>query len=619
MTESGEQQAPDGGEHQQGDSALEPEFTIAGLAPKFKWNGDRLEVLISDENGDLVHGDRLDPLSDTQRSRFLKSLQKKAPAISDESLLALDKLILKQLRTRPSEEPEAHAHETTDGASASVEFSYLAPAAIKRLKSEAVSHVDAILSKATLDLLASSRETALQLGQANDLLYDIAAKIEHAGHVGETRNCALQFLVYLSCRLPKPLHSLVVGPSSGGKSHLCEKTSNALPPELVVTLTDMTPKFLAYLGMFDVACKAVVLGERTLGDEELVAVVNKFKREMQSNGYISHGTVQSDGKGKNSAQTRVVIGPISSSETTTKDALSVFPEDRNRCIIIESDLTENQTKAIARRKGQEAEGGDFDVPFDYWDDPHNLIRLLKRPSRINLPFASMVAEVLPCNFIEVRRLLPQVISLMQICAFLHQMRRPALGEDGETVAWGAREHGDHILVGDARDYEIVANLMNLSLKRTLRGTITEADRMLLRKIQGMIKERVDPSLGTFFYTTDVLRLMGLEGGDDASNLRKGLRRLCDVGAVNLVQQGTRGSANRYDLVKLEGVPQDTGWFLPPTYEKLCAEYHKQTGLPVPDHLSMQGVREEPWSDQLGDAERTWGVAPEEADGDPTDK
>lgn len=492
----------------------------------------------------------------------------------------------------------------------SVGLGDLSPARIQQLKDEGIRKLDKTLEDNLGGKEPGAISAAKEFGQGGGAISLMVACIEDLGHVGERRNCGLTLLGLASSRLPSPLHTLIKGQSSSGKSHMLATTARILPPELVYSLTEMTPKFLAYIGMFDLTGKVVVMGERTLGDEELVAATNKFRREMISQGYVVHATVEADEHGKNASRTRLVIGPIASSETTTKDA--IFAEDQNRAIVLEIDLSEEQTRTILDYQAAEAQGDVPGLNVEQLEMLHNFFRLLRRPKRIRIPFAGLVTALVPTKNVEVRRIQRQVFGLIEVCAFLHQMQRPAIGEDGEPVAWEGRTNGEGVLVAAPRDYEIVANMVNPSLTRALRQAVTESDLLVFRHIQDLVRQRDGSPPPAGFSTTDLSRKIAHDTGKlpDGSNLRKQLRALQGTGAIRLVQQGHPGSPNQWELVQREGVLKSAGWSLPPTYEQLCEAYTAATGTDVPDGLRLNAFKDEPWAMDLGAAEREWGTIDE---------
>lgn len=480
-------------------------------------------------------------------------------------------------------------------------LSDLNPETIQKLKAQAAEARDKDCERRASDLTDDQRSRAMRLGESPDLLDMLVFAVERLGHVGERENVAVTMLVNWSCRLPEPLHLMVLGDSSAGKSNLTSKCSRLVPPEFVLEFTEMTPKYLAHVGMFDLAAKVIVLGERELGDEELVALKTKLMREMISNGHITQATVETDG-GTNQAKTKLVIGPVASSETTTKT--SVFAEDRSRRIVLESDMSDSQTRKVLDCVGEIFDGSREGLAAEDLDAIHNLFWLLKRPSKIIVEFAPLVMQVLPDQPIEVRRLSSQILGLISVCAFVHQIQRKARDASGNPVPWSERPNGEHELHTHPRDYEIVAKLVNPHLGRALRRTLTGKERVVLEQIQGLVQTRGPnaPTPTEEFTSTELrIHIQTLTRQDvDAANLRKRLKALEAHGAIEFVRRDEGPHApNRYRLLILKGTPDQEapdpmfdeldhprGGLLPETYGQL---WEMAGG---PEDLSPQAFKDE---------------------------
>lgn len=484
----------------------------------------------------------------------------------------------------------AHPEPKPSQKEAIADASELSPVDIDALIEQAMERRDKDCDRRIAELDADSRVRAEKLGRHPGMLGRLIKACELLGHVGERENSGVLLLCDASCRLPRPLHALIVGQSSAGKSHLCETVGKLLPPEWVMSLTDMTPKFLGYVTPFELACRLVMLGERPLGDEELIAARNKLRREMISQRYLLIGTVERSSSGGNESQTRLVLGPISSSETTTKD--SIFAEDQNRSIVLETNLTERQTELILERQAATFAGKARTLPAEWLQDAHNFFRLLKRPASVVVPFAELIADVFPKHLVEVRRLFPHFCQLIEVSAFLHQMQREGLDECGSPLAWSDRQHGTHRLVARPEDYEAVVRLVNPSLGRALRQTLSSSEKQLLEQLQHLVASRKpdDPGRAEFSTTDIAMKIEATTGREpDRRNLRKRLATFENHGFVKRIEQGSGHSPNRYRLLQTSGVPAETaGWQLPATFAQLCE------GAAPADGATVE-AEEQPWT------------------------
>jgi hypothetical protein len=184
-------------------------------------------------------------------------------------------------------------------------------------------------------------------------------------------------------------------------------------------------------------------------------------------------------------------GPISYSETTTKD--SVFNEDANRCLQIETDVSEGQTEAIKNRKCDAYMPGPPPNPAGvdeilqrHWEFQRSL-----KPVRVAIPWAKIISARMPRN-LEVRRAIGYVLALYEGVTYLHQFQRET-NEHGQVVA----KLSDYALVrrlvlgslqaafGMGKEYQaalvIEAKLRKVESKRFTTNQAAEALQTLSRK------------------------------------------------------------------------------------------------------------------------------------------
>ncbi len=567
--------------------------------------GNQLVVAAVTAGGALLFVDKVNPSSSRSRSAYLKAMVKEVPGLGGKvpegARVRLAGVCLKHDGVRGAGEVDADVEGGGIGSLAelsSEEINERIDAAIAGREATLDAHVAALDQK--------KKDAAIKLGQSPSLLSDQVDLIEQLGHVGERANSALLLLGYCTCRLRKPLHVLVKGSSSSGKSHLCEICSKILPPELVFHLTAMSEKFLAYLPEAALSGKVVILGERPLGDEEEVASRNKLMREMISQQFVTHGTVEGGRDSKNQGVLKLVLGPIASSETTTK--IDIFDEDENRKIPIDVDQSDRQTRIVITHQAEALAGNVTQADPARIEASHNLIRMLKRPSHIRVPFAPLVGFSFPANRVEARRVHEQFGLLVQASALLHQMQREAVDENGDKVEWSARAHGSHTLLADPRDYVIAAALIQHSIGRALNKGLSPNDKLCLRRIEGWCAG-VESGQKIGEFSTPEFRAMAREqtGKDmDSSNARKLLGRLVDFGALIQTQQGGDNRPNKYRLPDPEESAPGGGWALPASYEDLCGAYEAATHAEVPDHLSPAAFRDQDWWPQIADLASQWG-------------
>jgi hypothetical protein len=105
-------------------------------------------------------------------------------------------------------------------------------------------------------------EAEHQLADGN-LLRAIFGDVRAIGVAGERWVSLAVYLVGTSRLLANPLHGIMSGPSSSGKSFILEKVATLFPSCDVVYTHDMTPQALYYMPAGGLKHKFVVKGERT--------------------------------------------------------------------------------------------------------------------------------------------------------------------------------------------------------------------------------------------------------------------------------------------------------------------------------------------------------------------
>ena len=387
-------------------------------------------------------------------------------------------------------------------------------------------------------LAGMSKET---IDEANTLLDDpelitrICDDAEAVGVAGERELVATIYLIGVSRLLPRPLAGIIRGSSSSGKSYTVEKVAHLFPPECLVHATQMTPQALFHMKPGSLVHRWVVAGERSRLEDDDRAEATRALREMLASGKLSKLMPVKTGNG---IETQLIeqSGPISFTETTT--LTTVFEEDSNRALMLQTDESAAQTKriitALARRHTREREDTGRIVSVH-----HALQRLLPR-SDVRVPFSDRLAADFLCERVEVRRAFPQLISLMQASALIHHKQR-GKGDDDAILA-------------DARDYHLARRLIIKPFSQSLGGGLSQSARDFLAIL---------PS-------SDVFTSSGI-----AKTLKKSksstsgwISELHDAGALEVIEEGRGRKATKW---KLTGKTPDAGDEAIPTMESMFPE------------------------------------------------
>jgi hypothetical protein len=246
----------------------------------------------------------------------------------------------------------------------------------------------------------------------------VAADIGKLGVVGEKVNRTILYLVGTSAQLPRPLAAITRGSSSSGKTFLSERVSLLFPPEVALHATSLTTNSLYYFPPGTLRHRFVVAGERSRIEHDEQAEATRALREMLETGKLSKAVTV---KEQDRLVTRLIEqeGPIAYVETTTLTA--VFDEDANRCLLLNTDESAEQTQRIITATAVAAEGSSSDTDR-VCAIHHALQRMIPRVDVI-IPFASAVAKHYPAQRLEGRRDFRHLLQLVKASALLHFRQR----------------------------------------------------------------------------------------------------------------------------------------------------------------------------------------------------
>ena len=268
---------------------------------------------------------------------------------------------------------------------------------------------------------AADRKACLDFLKAPNLLMRINEKIAAAGIVGEEMNRLLLFVVASSYAMPQPLHALIQGASSSGKTRLLGTIAELIPTEEVRRYTRVTEGSFYNGGEYDFCHKLLCFEDLDgLKEEALFAV-----RELQSNGIIRGLTSVKNELGNNDRADRIIRGPIASLACTTK--AEVYEDNISRCFVVAVDESREQSLQIVDYQNRWSAG-----EVDKAEEKRvrvflqNCLRLLE-PLEVVNPYAKLLT--LPKDAHKIRRLNELYQSFVRQVTLLnqHQRRRDKYG------------------------------------------------------------------------------------------------------------------------------------------------------------------------------------------------
>jgi hypothetical protein len=339
--------------------------------------------------------------------------------------------------------------------------------------------------------------------------------MERAGVVGEEKVVKLLYLALVSRLLERPVNIAVKGPSSAGKSYLIERVVSYFPPSAYYGLTSMSERALAY--------SEEPLEHRFLVFYEFAGVQGEtrayFVRSLLSEGRLRYETVEKTAEGLK-ARTIDRAGPTGLILSTTK--VNVDRELETRLISVTVTDSPDQTKRVML---QLAKGHVAPAYLDRWHALQELLDLSLH--RVEIPYATALAELIPPDAVRLRRDFGAVLGLIAAHAVLHQGTRASL--DGALLA----TIDDYRVV-----HELVADLVSEGVEATVAETVRET-------VAAVARIGTDEKPAT-------LKQLGKELGLDSSSVYRRAAKAIDGGwIVNTADKG-----KPFKLVKGADLPED---------------------------------------------------------------
>jgi len=388
---------------------------------------------------------------------------------------------------------------------------------------------------------ASVRQDADAMLRAPDLFKRIIDDTAAMGVAGERELIATVYLVGVSRLLDKPLAAIVQGLSSSGKSYVPERVASLFPPEAILLATQQTPQALFYMSAGSLSHRFIVAGERSRMDQDDAADATRALREMLSSGKLSKLLpMKIDGR----METKLIEqdGPIAYIETTTLS--KIFDEDANRCILVSTDERREQTQRIVRKLAEHYAGNLSGCHARRIAERHHAAQRMLHSWPVVIPFANRLGELFDSDRVEVRRAFPQLMSMVQASAILHQYQRKFAGD------W---------LVTAVDDYQLAQHLLARPFARQLGGGLSDPARRYFERLEAWVSGE--------FTTRDARK-------KDSASGRAVTGWLSELADVDVVDQLEPHKGSKPARWKLTGVaPSDAAGDCPtlPTVEDVISE------------------------------------------------
>ena len=416
-------------------------------------------------------------------------------------------------------------------------------------------------SEAALSSSSSRKQTLCPEEEAAGLslltdptLFDrIIEDAETLGYVGEEENKILMYLAASSRLMNDPVSVIVISQSAAGKSFLIDTVRKMMPEEDVVALTSLSDQALNYLPDEALLHKFLIMGEVVHSD-----VVDHQLREMMSGKELARlVTVKDEKTGKMTSRLirkKVIVSAVMSSTST-----QINPENASRCFVVNTDESEDQTKAIHKRQREKYSLETYRRKEEQAPRiirTHRAAQRLLQPRVIVNPFAG--ALDFPSSLMRSRRDHERFVDLIACVCFLRQYQKQEKDEKGKRY-----------IECDLEDYKVAYRIM----KRILSSTMTTLPRsavLLYEQLKGIIKAKAEKD-GLF--VTDIWvtqREIRETSGLSHDLVKKNIRLLAEYEYVKVKGAG-RGMTRRYSLAS------DSDLVL-----------FDESAIPSPDRLGYRG-------------------------------
>ena len=272
-------------------------------------------------------------------------------------------------------------------------------------------------------------EAAKEIIEHPDPLALVEQAITASGYAGDPTPSALAYIAVSSRLLDRPINVQFLAQSASGKNFTVDTALRLFPPEAYYKLTASSPRALIYTRE-DFRHRTVVLEECDSIPAEGSAA--SAIRSLVNDAVMSYETVEKDPE-TGEFQTRKITkdGPTGMITTGVR-ALDVQMATRLlSCTLADSPA---QTREVLRAQAKAAQGQTAVLPQAEIEKFHSYQRwLAAKDSRVVIPFASILAEMLPAKAVRERRDFPQLLTVVRTLALMAQRNRPT-AEDVAIVA-----------------------------------------------------------------------------------------------------------------------------------------------------------------------------------------
>ena len=263
-------------------------------------------------------------------------------------------------------------------------------------------------------LTAKEEKEAIKFLKSKNLLEKTNELIGKSGVIGEINNRLLMYLIFTSRKTKNPLHSISLGSSGTGKTHLQTKVSELIPKEDKIEITVLSANAFYYFNRTELANKLILIEDLDGAESVLYPL-----RELQSKKRITKTVVHKDRKGNTKTIHLTVEGPVCVAGCTTQE--SIYEDNSNRSFLLYIDESQEQDNRIMNYQRLLSAGKiDSDTEDQTQEFLQNVQKVLK-PIKVINPFAEYLE--LPQSVFKPRRTNSHYLQFIEVITFYKQYQR----------------------------------------------------------------------------------------------------------------------------------------------------------------------------------------------------
>ena len=370
------------------------------------------------------------------------------------------------------------------------------------------------------ELSATEEKEAIKFLKRNDLLLKTNELIGKSGVIGEENNRQTMYLIFTSRKTNNPLHSISLGSSGVGKTHLQASVAELIPKEDRIEITVLSANAFYYFQRTELQHKLILIEDLDGAESVLYPL-----RELQSKKSITKTTVHKDSKGTTKTIHLTVEGPLSVAGCTTQE--SIYEDNSNRSFLLYIDESEEQDKKIMNYQKLISAGKlNEQEQIEAKNLLQNVQRVLK-PIKVINPFAEYLE--LPKSVFKPRRTNSHYLQFIEVITFYKQYQREQHVNE---------ETGELFIETTIEDIK-EANELIIDVLLRKSDTLTGACRNHLENLKNYLKANNQ----TTFTNTEIRRNLRVK----ESTLRNYNNQLLLEGYIKKVK-GKKGQTYHYEII-----------------------------------------------------------------------